>query len=394
MKSPKLILFIIVLAQFFCTSLWFASNSIIEELIIFFSLSVNGLGHLTIAIQFGFIVGTILFTALTIADRFSPSKVFFISAIFGAIFNMLIILDINTLSSLLLFRFSTGFFLAGIYPVGMKIAADYFDNDLGKSLGYLVGALVLGTAFPHFLKSIPYDYSWHTIIFITTGLAVLGGLLIFIFVNDGPNRKKNNGLSPFAFAKLFKDRTFRLFAFGYFGHMWELYAFWVFVPVILKDYFFSVNLNINISSIAFFIIASGSIACVIGGYLSQRFGLKRIAFISLILSCLCCLASPFIINQNSIILFISFFVFWGMVVIADSPLFSSLIAKSATKNIQGTALTIVNCIGYTITILSIEMVNFLYQTYNSNYIYLILAFGPILGLLALYKVRNDSVVKA
>lgn len=387
MKSSKIILLIIVLAQFFCTSLWFASNSVIENLIASFSLDAHALSHLTTAIQLGFIVGTIVFAALTIADRFSPSKVFFVSALFGALFNMFLVFKTQTLMSLVLLRFCTGFFLAGIYPVGMKIAADYFSKDLGKSLGFLVGALVLGTAFPHLLKSLPYNYTWQTIIYSTSGLAVLGGFLIFILVPDGPHRKKSTALNPLALFKVFKDRNFRLVAFGYFGHMWELYAFWVFVPVILKDYALVHHRSINNSLLSFLIIAIGSIACVVGGYLSQRFGLKRIAVMALTLSCLCCLVSPFIISQDSSILFIGFLFIWGMTVIADSPLFSSLIAKNADKTIQATALTIVNCIGYAITIVSIELLSMLHSASNSNSIYVMLALGPILGLLAL---RNTT----
>lgn len=391
MKSSKFILFVIVVSQFLCTSLWFASNSVIDDLIFYFSLSDAALSYLTTAIQFGFIIGTIFFAAFTIADRYSPSKVFFVSAILGAFFNLLLVVQLNTVFTLVLIRFSTGFFLAGIYPVGMKIAADYFSKNLGKSLGFLVGALVLGTAFPHLLKSISYNFSWQIIIYITSLLAFFGGLMMLLLVADGPNRKSSSGLDPLALFKVFKNKTFRLFAFGYFGHMWELYAFWVFIPVLLQDYFFIHNQNVNISLLSFVIIASGSLSCIISGHLSQRFGLRRIAIITLALSCLCCLLSPLVIRQNSSLLFIVFLIFWGMVVIADSPLFSSLIAKNVDKHIQATALTIVNCIGYAITIISIELLSLLHQSVISNSIYLMLALGPLLGLVALYKsVKNQN----
>ncbi|MFT7452415.1 MAG: MFS family permease, partial [Patescibacteria group bacterium] len=145
----KYILPIIVIAQFCCTALWFAGNAVMGDLAINFNLPSSALGHLTSAVQFGFISGTLVFALLAIADRFSPSKVFGLCAFVGALFNLGAIHDGNTLWTLLSLRFMTGFCLAGIYPVGMKIAADYFEKGLGKSLGYLVGALVLGTAFPH-----------------------------------------------------------------------------------------------------------------------------------------------------------------------------------------------------------------------------------------------------
>lgn len=149
----KRILPIIVSAQFLCTSLWFAGNAINADMARELSLDQHFLAHLTSAIQFGFIIGTLVFAIFTISNRFSPSVVFFVSAILGGLFNLGICLHPISASQILLFRFLTGFFLAGIYPVGMKIASDYFQSGLSKSLGFLVGALVLGTAFPHLLKN-------------------------------------------------------------------------------------------------------------------------------------------------------------------------------------------------------------------------------------------------
>jgi MFS family permease len=156
----KIILPVIVISQFCCTSLWFAGNAVMDALVTNFNLNGSALGHLTSAVQFGFIVGTLVFAILTIADRFSPSKIFFISALLGALCNVFVIWESNSLATLLLFRFLTGFFLAGIYPVGMKIATDYYEKGLGKSLGFLVGALVIGTAFPHLLNGMTATFKW------------------------------------------------------------------------------------------------------------------------------------------------------------------------------------------------------------------------------------------
>ena len=188
MSRQKQILAIIVFSQFCCTSLWFAGNAIIADLISVFTLNVSALGHLTSALQFGFISGTFLFALLTISDRFSPSRVFFFSAITAAIFNVMVAIEGHGISSLLIIRFLTGFFLAGIYPVGMKIASDYYKEGLGKSLGFLVGALVLGTAFPHILKAFGTVLPWELIIYITSVLSVLGGVLMLLFVPNGPYR--------------------------------------------------------------------------------------------------------------------------------------------------------------------------------------------------------------
>ncbi len=389
MKEHKLILPIIVISQFCCTSLWFAGNAVMSELIINFNLNASALGHLTSAVQFGFISGTLIFAILTIADRFSPSKVFLACALLGALFNVGIILEENCLASILSLRFITGFFLAGIYPVGMKIAADHFEKGLGKSLGFLVGALVLGTAFPHLAKEITEAFPWKSVLLLTSSLAIIGGLLMLIMVPDGPYRKPGNRLNISAFFDVFKNRKFRSAAFGYFGHMWELYAFWAFVPIILKTYSIKhVEATFNIPLLSFVIIGIGGLACVLGGYLAQTAGTKRIARLALILSCVCCLISPLIFMTNSESLFIGFLIFWGMVVIADSPLFSTLVAQNASAEIKGTALTIVNCIGFSITIISIQLLNILQASINPTYIYTVLALGPIFGLIALYEKKN------
>lgn len=386
MKVAKWILPIIIFSQFCCTSLWFASNAIINDLISNYNLEAQALGNLTSAIQFGFITGTLVFALLTIADRFSPSKVFFVSALVAALFNISMLLNTNTLFSLVVLRFFTGFFLAGIYPIGMKIASDYYNKGLGKSLGFLVGALVLGTAFPHFLKGFVNIIPWKYVIIVTSILAVCGGLLLFTFVPNGPYRTPSQKLDFSALFKVFKKLTFRQAAFGYFGHMWELYAFWAFVPVMLSSYQKLHNIaNLNIPLLSFLIIAVGSISCVIAGYVSTRLGTKKTATIILLLSALCCLISPLIFTITPVVFFISFLFFWGFVVIADSPLFSTLVAQNAITTLKGTALTIVNCVGFAITIVSIQLLS-IFNTYNpSIYNYTILAIGPVLGLIVLFK---------
>ena len=386
MKQSKLTLPIIVISQFCCTSLWFAGNGVMSELIINFKLNSGAIGHLTSAVQFGFILGTLTFAILTIADRFSPSKVFLTCALFGSIFNYALIWEENILVSLLLLRFATGFFLAGIYPVGMKIAADYYEKGLGKSLGFLVGALVVGTAFPHLAKEMTRAVPWESVLLLTSSLAVIGGLLMRVLVPDGPFRKPGSQLDISAFFNVFRKQKFRAAAFGYFGHMWELYAFWTFVPVILKTYSLkNPGVTFNIPLLSFIIIGIGGLACVLGGYLAQTKGTKRIARLALALSCGCCLISPLAFAIDSEIIFIGFLIFWGMVVIADSPLFSTLVAQNASAEVKGTALTIVNCIGFSITIISIQLLNTAQSLMNSTHIYAILALGPILGLTVLYR---------
>src|SRR6056297_2989369 len=322
MNPSKLILPTIVLSQFCCTSLWFAGNGVMRDLVATFGLSESAVGHLTSAVQFGFIIGTLVFAILSIADRYSPSKVFFTCAILGALFNLGVIWEGNGLASILSFRFLTGFFLAGIYPVGMKIAADYYEKGLGKSLGYLVGALVVGTAFPHLLKEMTHTLSWKTVLMATSFLAILGGALMVGLVPDGPFRKPSQKIQLSAFLNVFQNKPFRSAAFGYFGHMWELYTFWAFVPIILNLYLTNNSgIQLSVSLWSFVIIGVGGVSCAVGGHLSSRKGSKWVSMVSLFGSGLCCLLIPFGFWMP-LFLFLGLLITWGLFVVSDSPQFS------------------------------------------------------------------------
>lgn len=380
----RFILPVIVLAQFLCTTLWFVGNAVMPEVVASFGLDEMFFADQTSAVQFGFISGTLVFALLTIADRFSPSKVFFTSALLAAAFNAGILNGENGFVSLLVLRFFTGFFLAGIYPVGMKIAADHFDKGLGKSLGFLVGALVLGTAFPHLLRGYLTNFPWERIITTASFLAVGGGILILMFVPDGPHRKASGKIDLSAAGKVFEGRGFRSAAFGYFGHMWELYTFWAFVPLMLTAYEERhPGLDWNISLWSFTIIGIGSLACVGAGYLSMRIGERTTAAVALAASGACCLLSPLALDTTTPVLLLLFLVFWGVVVVADSPMFSTLIARNTVAHQRGTALTLVNCIGFFITIVSIQFMGMILPGVPLQYLFLFLAIGPALGLIAL-----------
>ncbi len=377
---------VIVISQFFCTSLWFAGNAVIADISQQLHFNQSCLAYLTSAVQAGFICGTLIFAILSIADRFSPSRVFFFCAMTAGMANLAVTLNRIDLAELIAIRFLTGFFLAGIYPVGMKIAADYYDAGLGKSLGFLLGALVLGTSFPHLLKSITLAFPWQYVIFSTTALSILGGSAMYLLVPDGPYRKRDTKLDPSGFLKNFSNRNFRSAAFGYFGHMWELYAFWTFVPVMLVS-FNTRNpaVHLNIPLLSFLVIAGGSGSCVISGLISRTISTKKTATVALTISCCCCLVSPLVFFNAPATIFVIFLFIWGMAVIADSPMFSTLVAQSVSAVSKGTSLTIVHCIGFSITIISIQFINAMKNDANASYIYAFLAVGPILGLIALTR---------
>jgi MFS family permease len=383
------VFYTIIIAQFCGTSVWFAGNAVLPQLQAEFGWPADGLGYLTSATQLGFILGTLTFAALGLSDKFSPAKLFFVSSVLASAFNLIALIDLSLYPLVLLSRCLTGFFLAGIYPVGMKIAADWQQEGLGHWLGALVGALVLGTAFPHGLKLLPGFVSPHILLIVISLICVVGGVLMILLVGDGPYRKKSLSFSFSGVGKLFGIQTFRSPALGYFGHMWELYAFWAFVPWIVTQYGVANGLTLRNSLWSFFIIVAGAIGCVLGGKWSSVAGSKKVAIYALISSGLCCAFSPFI-TYLPWIFFILYMVFWGLTVVADSPQFSTLIARNAPDQYRGSAITLSTCIGFTITIFSIQLLNYLQNIVSPQYLFLFLVPGPVLGVVAMRNAEPRS----
>ena len=370
----------IVISQLMGTSLWFSGNAILLPLQEKFALGPGAVGSITSSVQFGFIGGTLLFAFFMLADRFSPRIVFFICSVGGALANLGIYVS-DSYSELLVFRCLTGFFLAGVYPVGMKIAAGWHDHDLGKAIGFLVGALVVGTALPHLLKGLGQQVPWQTVLFSVSGIATLGGLLMLMFVPDGPHLSKANRFHPGAIIRIFQSIRFRASAFGYFGHMWELYAFWAFAPLVLMEASRG-TADLNIPLWSFCIIAAGSVGCIWGGLVSLSHGSAKVAAVQLFASGLCCLLSPFMFFAPLPVLLV-FMIFWGAVVVGDSPQFSTLNAQNAPKELVGSALTIANCLGFTVTIVSIQLLSGMTLGAPAQYWLLPLALGPMVGLISM-----------
>lgn len=389
LSNRHYILGVIVFAQFAGTSLWFAGNAIIGSIQQHLGLTTDSLSLITIAVQLGFIVGTLALATLALPDRIPTHHLFLTSSLLGACCNMLLFWA-SSLSEVMLWRFLTGFCLAGIYPIGMKIATDWFPQGLGKALGLLVGALVLGTSFPHLLRSNPTLIGWGQLLFSTSLLAVLGGICLFCLV---PTVHKPRERSPFQFGSIFKAfhyPNFRAASGGYFGHMWELYTFWAFLPIIIHCYNqLHPAASLNVSFWSFVVIALGMLSCVVGGFLSERIGSAAVSYYALLISGICCLVSPFIFNWNTTI-FLIFLLVWGMSVVADSPQLSSLVARYAPLELKGTALTLSTSIGFSITIVSIQLLNELSHLLPTPFLFLFLAPGPIVGMLAVKRLINKN----
>jgi len=381
---PLWILPVIVISQFAGGSLWFSINAALPDLQrLWGAIDATAVGHVTAAVQGGFITGTFLFALLMIGDRFSPRRIFFVCALSGALANLLLFFIPKSIGLLLVLRFITGFFLAGIYPVGMRIAAGWYREGLGKALGFLIGALVLGTAFPHLLAASGLSVGWHSLIAITSAVAACGGLMMMVLVPDGPCLASGTPFTLLALPSLMQRRSLRRAACGYFGHMWELYAFWAFVPLYLSAYAVRhPQLSFSVSLWAFLVMGAGCVGCIAGGYAAARVGSARAAAFQLAASALCCLASPLLLLLPPP-LFFTALLLWGMTVARDSPQFSTLIARFAPAHLVGSALTIVNCVGFAITIVSIQLSGTL-SPHLPVAGFLLLAPGPLLGVAAMW----------
>lgn len=387
--QPQRVIAILVFASFAGTSLWFSSNAIVHELQLAIPNSALTVSNITSAVQFGFILGTLTFALLNIADRFPAGTVFFISSLLGSLSNILIILIPPTDVTLLLSRCFTGFFLAGIYPVAVKISALWSPNALGRSLGYILAALVIGTAFPHLIVGVEFTLDWQWVLYSSSALAVIGGCLVFFIIPEKSMAKRTPHYEGKQLLSIFKCADFKASSTGYFGHMWELYTFWAFTPLILTIYSQHSMHQLSVPLWSFIIIASGSLGCAIGGMLAPTLGSARIAFSQLSISGLCCLLFPLMLMTDPAV-FLSYLIIWGITVPGDSPQFSTLNAKTAPSDIVGSAVTIVICIGFTLTIASIYVFDLFVNWLSLPYAVALLSCGPIIGLYALFPLNKKN----
>ncbi|MBU4182467.1 MAG: MFS transporter [Gammaproteobacteria bacterium] len=385
-RIPRHILPVLVTAQFAGTSLWFAVNAVMPDLQRELGWPASAVGPLTSALQFGFIMGTLVFALLAIADRFSARKVFLFCALAGAACTVGAWAMVTHYEALLVWRFFTGVFLAGIYPVGMKIAAQWYTKGLGAALGLLIGALVLGSASAHALRALSGSLPWPTLMLGVAALAAAGGLLLFFGTGDPPHaHARVTTLQWRALGTVWTDARVRASVLGYFGHMWELYTVWVMVPLVLATRLQGANL----SWAAFWVLGAGVIGCAGGGWVAQRWGSARVASAQLATSGLCCLATPFVIDAPAL-LFYAWLVLWGITVSGDSPQFSTLTARNAPPQAVGSVLTLTNSIGFGISIVSILLFVSLSQTVELGTLLPWLAMGPALGLWAMARLVREE----
>lgn len=367
---------LIVLAELFGTSLWFSGNNAIHELAGLWQLNAASKAWLLMAVQIGFIVGTLGMAVTGLADAFPAHRVFAVSAVIGAAANAGFLWLSDGAAVAIVFRILTGLSLAGIYPLGMKLVVSWAPDRAGVALGWLVGALTAGTATPFLARAIGGDY-WQEAVFASSILALLAACLV-VSVGEGPAVKSSAGFAWGRVWGVFRIPAFRKSALGYFGHMWELYAFWALTPALVGLIGLKAS---NLWLATFAVIAAGAVGCVLGGRLSRSRGSLLVARLALAESGVLCIIAPFLPSLPPEI-GLTFLILWGFFVVADSPQFSAMSAKACPADAVGSALAVQNSIGFFITLFSIQLTAALWDSFQ-EWTPLILAPGPLLGLIAL-----------
>ena len=368
-------------------SLWFSASAVTPQLRSIWGLTTAEAGWLTTIVQLGFVFGTATAAILNLADVIPSGRLFSICALMGALANASI-LAVPGYSSVLVMRFLTGFFLAGVYPPAMKMTATWFKTERGLAIGVIVGALTVGKATPYFVRAIPH-VGLRPVVLASSFGALIAAILVATGYRDGPYPFAPRPFSWRQVSDVVRVREWRLATSSYLGHMFELYAFWTWVPTFLAASVRQSSAGLVrsqrlVALLAFATIAIGGAGSVWGGLFADRRGRERLVTISLLVSGTCCILSGLLFGAPIWVLG-ALAMTWGFFVIADSAQFSTLVTESVPAHTVGTALTVQTSLGFLLTMLPMQLVPIIAQRTGWRWAFAILALGPIAGIAAIRR---------
>jgi MFS family permease len=386
-KAQTRALILLSTAELLGMGLWFGVSAVAPQIAVEWRLDAATTSWLTLAVQLGFVAGTLISAIFNLPDVISARHLLAISAILGAVANAMLAAFVTSVGVAIALRFITGLCLAGVYPPGMKLIATWFREGRGFALGVLVGALTLGKASPYLVNAIGSS-NWRVNVAVASVLAVVAAILIELFVRPGPLALPNQPFDIAQITKVFRNRGVRLANFGYFGHMWELYAMWAWAPVMIRASLAASGDSPVLAEVAsFVVIGAGAVGCVVAGRVADRVGRAEVASAAMAISGACCLIVGFFFGGSEIALLLIAAI-WGASVVADSAQFSASVTELGDPRYVGTALTLQTCIGFLITTASIRLMPVLVDAVGWRYAFTALAIGPVLGIIAMMRLRG------
>ena len=379
---------LLALTELLGMSVWFSASAVVPALATAWGLSGGAQSWLTMSVQLGFVAGALGSAGLNLADRISGRWLFAVSSALAGTATCLIPTVGDGLPAALVLRFLTGLFLAGVYPVGMKIMATWTREDRGFGVGLLVGALTLGSAAPHLLKAFGEAGVWRPVLTASGVLAVLGGLLAAAFMREGPYQTAVPKFDWTFAGSIWREKPVTLANLGYFGHMWELYAAWTWVPVFLVASFRQAGLDERAAALAGFVfIAAGGPGSLVAGKLADRVGRTAVTAAAMAVSGLCCLTAGLLFGRAPWAL-TALCLVWGFAVVADSAQFSAGVSELCPADRIGTALTLQTSLGFLLTLVTIRLVPAVERLVTWRWAFAFLAFGPAAGIWAMLRLRR------